>query len=150
MRVYIIQENVSIEEEARSLLPYLSEVCCFESALKAFEDIKKYGKPCLVFIDFTKVVINGSHFIKMVKDYYAYVFIICNESQKEACKQFDVGEEQIIAHGIAQHIRNFADKICNRVQILTHLHEAVDDIKNRIDSIQEKAKSWELKLRMNS
>lgn len=167
MRAYIIYEgdSVEVQKDITSWLPEDSDVKIFDNATNALEDIKTFSKPCIVFIQLSKIQINGIDFISYAKREMVctYIFAICDgESSHDKIREmFGLDSEEIICDKRICPVAA-AGKTCtnrnkmtieatgNRIKMLSEISSSVREITIKIETMKRRAILWSQKLQMSS
>lgn len=155
MRTYIV-DSENLEDEIRPLLPEDAEIIKVPNSYTAYQETKKYGKPCSLFVKFSKIAINGKDLVTLVKEHCPHVsiFVMCEGQEGHDTIQnlLSLEKEQVICDSNVCVINRESDikeikNILRRWQLVSNLHHAVEDIKTKIGTIQERVNLWQTKIR---
>jgi hypothetical protein len=154
-------EAKTLAKEIQTWLPQDVEVCEFTDSYQALQDIRQYNNPCIVYIQFSKIAINGKNFIEMTEDLslYIHIFVICegelsHTNDIQSCIYGTpclLGTSCVIDIVNKKNNQNIgrglqAQEAINRTNVVCH----IVDIKNKLNKIEEKTKSWQTSLTINS
>lgn len=158
MRAYIIRRTDSgnLESKITSILAKDVEIVSITDSYEALDSIKLYGKPCIVFIQTSKIANNGKDYISELKKCtpYTYVIVVCEGSpnHRASYSKCPIVCDTDVCNRLEliESIGSVVDIASKKVEAVCKLKESVCDIQNNIGKMKERTKLWATKFTMNS
>lgn len=168
MRTYLVckPDSEPLIEEVKSWIDddIDDDVVVFTNSVSALEDIKIFKKPCIVFIQASKVAINGSNFLKMVKNLtpYTHVFVMCEgeQSHNAILHAMDLDENEFVCdnmqcyavshEAVEDRNKQLIKDVIGQAQLVEKMDIVVGNIKNKVNMLEKRTKRCAQKLQMIS
>jgi hypothetical protein len=156
LRAYIIHrtDSENIKSKIASTLPRDIETVSLTNSYEALENIRLYGKPCLVFIQSSKIANNGIDYLSELKNTtpYTYVIVICEDTNghKKSYSKFPTICDSDLCGDSTESTALFLNNAVRKVNAICLLKDSVGDIQNDVKKMKERTKLWATKFTMNS
>lgn len=145
------------EPHIRSWVPSESDIRFYDDCSSAINAIQAANKACSVIVECDKIEHQGQRFIESVKSISpcSLILVICaTENCRTKIREIAGSCESVWPINIDDitlpSTRDVAVSAFGKVALIAKLDEAVGEIRTKVESLQERTRSWGHKFRMIS
>lgn len=140
-----------MQEYLTGLLPEDFEIHRFTDSSRVVSEVQVIAEPCLVFIQFEKMLVNGTNFIDTMRGEipYAYTFVVCNgeDAKAEVKQNFRLDDNDILCcqntcSENCDATSTFVRKLSGRMSLIAEVQKSLVEIKSKVQTIEERANQW--------
>lgn len=156
MLAYIVSDTADCQHNFCSWLPEDIETIRLSDVDILCNDIKKCIEPCIVFFEYQKIDKDLLEYLMSGYPFIHFFVICCGKDVHGVVKEsLELEDNQIVCEcGLLDpekvNTNEQSKAAIGRVQMFSKLYRSVQDVKNKITSIQRKADSWSRKIRIGS